>query len=91
MRQKERYRIPTDSETAQLIFRISELINDGYSIVLARKIVCGGTNNRFTRAILKNDLYVHVLNSYLKTRGYYMRYKKEGLILKQIKTKQITQ
>lgn len=71
-----------ESDVIKAIEQIALLINEGYGIVLSRKKVTGGMNNPLTRAIFKHDLYLHVLNDYMKTRGYHARFikTKSGII-----------
>lgn len=73
----------TESDVIKAIEQIAMLINQGYGIVLARKKVTGGMNNRLTRAMFKHDLYVYVLNDYMKNRGYHARFFKTKLGLVQ--------
>lgn len=85
MRRKKQYPEITPSETLVLLDKMNKIINDGYSIVYARKIVCGGPNCRKTRAVMKHDLYLHILNKYLEDRKYWLRFKKVEGQLKQKK------
>ena len=49
---------------------MTKIINDGYSIIYARKIICGGNKSIKTQAVMKHPLYLHVLNQYMKDRCY---------------------
>lgn len=65
---KRLHRPPSPSETIQLIEQIAIFVNEGDSIILARKKVCGNQNSMKTRAVLKHPLYLHVLNAYMDDR-----------------------
>lgn len=68
---------PTPSEMLNVIKHLVDLLEEGKGIVLARKIACGGLNNKKSKALSKHDLYVYVLNQYMIRRDYRNRYKKE--------------
>lgn len=55
--------------------KIVAIMNDGYSILYARKKVCGGQNTRICRAVVLSDLYLSVLNKYMKekTNSHFVR------------------
>lgn len=74
-----------DSEIIVLIEKIAELVREGNSIALSRKLVCGSNTNKLSGRITRHNLYCHVLNCYLADRGYSMRYRHEGFKLRQIK------
>jgi hypothetical protein len=59
---------PSPSEVIYLIEQMTKIINDGYSIIYARKIICGGNKSIKTQAVMKHPLYLHVLNQYMKDR-----------------------
>lgn len=75
----------SDSEIIVLIEKIAELVREGNSIALSRKLVCGSNTNKLSGRITRHNLYCHVLNCYLADRGYSMRYRHEGFKLRQIK------
>jgi hypothetical protein len=68
---------PTQAEVLTMIRDMVKLMAEGYSIVYARKQVCGGMKNKKTLALAKSDLYVHVLNKYMIERGYASRYQRQ--------------
>ena len=62
---KRLHRPPSPSETIQLIEQIAVFVNEGDSIILARKKVCGNQNSMKTRAVLKHPLYLQRILHYI--------------------------
>ena len=60
----------TSSELIQAIHLLVEHINSGDSINLAKKKVCGGSQNKFAKQIAAHPLYLHILNDYMISRKY---------------------
>ena len=64
----------TSHEILEAINEISKLMEEGYSIQLATKKVAKSAGNILSRKIRRHPLYLHLLNHYLKSRGYHIRY-----------------
>ena len=59
-----------------MLEKIVAIINDGYGIIYAKKMVCGGMCNYKTRAVMAHPQYLHILNTYLKDRRYALSFVK---------------
>ena len=53
-------------KTLEAIRKIISMVDDGWSIVYARKKVCGSDTGDLARAVLAHDLYLDVLNEYMQ-------------------------
>jgi hypothetical protein len=58
------------SEVITALHKICELLNEGDSINVAKKKVCGGSQNKWAKQISQHPLYLHILNDYMITRNY---------------------
>lgn len=58
------------SEVIQALREICNLLNEGYSINVAKKRVCGGVQNKWAKQVSQHPLYLHILNDYMITRNY---------------------
>jgi len=80
---KSKPKPPTQQEQITLIMRINELVQEGHSIVFARRKICGSQNSLKNRAVLRHPLYLHVLNKYMFDRGFNRSFYDNGQRLKQ--------
>ncbi len=73
----------TQSQLLEAIKQLCVYINEGDSINVAKKKVCGGSQNKYAKQIAAHPLYIHILNDYMMTRKYNRGFYADATGLKQ--------
>lgn len=76
---------PSEQQVLTAIHELEILLREGGSIVLIRKNICKGNNNKLAKAMRAHPVYLEVLNNYMSSRQYNTRFQKEGKALKPVK------
>lgn len=71
------------SENIQTLDRVRELVDEGYSIGMSLKMICG-KDIKLIKSVMNSNEYCDLLNIYMNKIGKHMKYKlKNGKLVRE--------